>query len=95
MDEQKGVMSEFAIASLLMGIVSYVNIFNMEKPVVAIIFGILALKKIKTIPPLQGKKLAVAGIILGIVSIIATVILTVKFLPQLQEMMQRMQPPSN
>lgn len=91
MDEQQSIKSEFAIASLVMGIVSFIQIFNIEKPLVAVIFGILALKKIKIKPQLQGKNLAIAGIILGIISIVATTILTIKFLPQLQQMMQNMQ----
>lgn len=91
MKNEKGMMSEFAVASLVMGIASFVQFFNVEKPIVAIVFGILALKKIGTGNQLRGKKLAVIGIILAVISIIATAILTYMYWPQLQQMMQNMQ----
>ena len=47
MEEQKRPINEFAVASLVMGIVSFVQIFNVEKPIVAIVFGFLALNRIK------------------------------------------------
>jgi tellurite resistance protein TehA-like permease len=90
MDEGKRLINEFAIASLIMGIFSFVRIFNVEKGIVAVIFGILALKKIKENIQLKGKNFAVAGMILGVVSIIITIILTIKFMPQMMQMQQQM-----
>lgn len=72
-----------------MGIVSFVRIFNVEKALIAIIFGIWAFKRIKA-NQLQGKNLAIVGIILGVVSVIVTTILTIKFMPQLMQMQQQM-----
>ncbi|OGX18432.1 MAG: hypothetical protein A3K83_03255 [Omnitrophica WOR_2 bacterium RBG_13_44_8b] len=90
MAEQKNPISEFAIASLVMGIVSFIHILNIEKAAVAIVFGVLALKRIKVSAQFKGKKLAIAGIVLGTVSVIATITVTVIFWPQMQQMMQKM-----
>lgn len=54
-------------------------------------FGILALKRIGLTPQLRGKNFAIAGIIIGIISIIATIAVTIIFWPQLQQMMRNMQ----
>lgn len=89
MDEQKITTSEFAIASLVMGIISFVHIFNMEKPIVAVVFGILALKRVGMSPQWKGKNLAIAGIVLGVISVILTIALTCYFWPQIQQMMQK------
>lgn len=66
MEMEKKVFSEFAIASLVLGILSYFQLFAMEKGLVAIVFGILSLKRIKGNIGIKGKGMAVAGIILGI-----------------------------
>lgn len=83
--------SEFAVASLVMGIVSFVQIFGMEKPIVAIIFAVLALKRISREEGLEGKKLAIAGAILGTVAIIAAIVAMTIFLPKRQPQMMKMQ----
>jgi len=90
MDEGKKIINEFAIASLIVGIFSFIRIFNVEKGLIAVAFGILALKRIKENSQLQGKNFAIAGIILGIVSAIATIVITIKFMPQLRQMQQQM-----
>lgn len=89
MEEQKK-SSEFAIASLVLGIFQFVHIFNAEKAILAIIFGVLALKRI-TQTGEGGKKKAVAGVILGIVGIVVTIVMTIVFLPKMMEMQQKMQ----
>ena len=79
MDEHKGVMSEFAIASLVIGIASFINLAGMEKAIAAIVFGALALKRIRKDNQLSGKNLAQAGIILGIlVSIIILKVINIE-----------------
>lgn len=90
MEKQKGMMSEFAVASLVMGILSFIQLFNMEKPLVAIVFGILALRGIKK-SQLRGKNLAIAGIILGIIAIIAIIVITIAFFPQLKQLMLKLE----
>jgi len=90
MDEQKRIVSEFAIASLVMGAVSFITIFNVEKPIVAIVFGILALERIGKNSQLQGKKFAIIGIILGVIALVLLTILAIRFFPQLVQLQQHL-----
>ena len=66
MEGEKKTFSEFAIASLVLGILSYFQLFAMEKGLVAIIFGILSLRAISKNAEIKGRGLAIAGIILGV-----------------------------
>jgi hypothetical protein len=59
--------NELAIASITIGALSFIQLFGLERSITAIVFGILALKRIKQDESQKGKKLAVAGIIFGIV----------------------------
>ena len=74
MNEEKSRISEFAIASLVLGIMQFVRVFNFEKALLAVAFGILALKRLKATEGVEGKNLAVAGIVLGIVGVIVIAI---------------------
>lgn len=73
----KGPLSEFAIISLTMGILAFVQLAGFEKAIVAIVFGILSLKRIaRPESNARGEGLAAAGIVLGIIyAIIAGVAL--------------------
>jgi len=63
-----------AIASLVMGIFSLYGLGS----ILAIIFGIISLNKIKKDKNLKGEGFAIAGIVLGIVGIIVlTILLTI------------------
>jgi len=84
-------MREFAIASLVIGIISFISLGGMEKAIVAIIFGVLALKRMQRSGEARGKRLAEAGIMLGIFSIIATIFFIVKFLPQIEQKVRELQ----
>lgn len=77
MDTEKTTYyNELAIASLTIGILSFINLFGLERSITAIVFGVLALKRIKLDEAQKGKKMAIAGIILGIIyTIIAIVIM--------------------
>ncbi len=56
----------YATASLLVGIICYVNILGIERGTLAIIFAILALKSVPQ-PKLEKRRAwAIAGLILGI-----------------------------
>lgn len=90
MEEQKK-KSEFAIASLVLAIFNFVHIFNVEKAILAIVFGWLALKGISQSGE-AGKKMAVTGIVLGIVGIIVTTVMTIIFWPKLMQMQQQVAP---
>ncbi|OGS20572.1 MAG: hypothetical protein A2252_09950 [Elusimicrobia bacterium RIFOXYA2_FULL_39_19] len=57
--------SKLAIASMVMGLLSFVQLFGIEKAVVSIVFGSIALREILAGEELRGKNYAYAGIILG------------------------------
>ncbi len=66
--QHKSPLSEFAIAALTLGILSFVQLAGFEKGIAAIVFGILSLKRIATPESnTRGESLAAAGIVLGIV----------------------------
>ena len=65
----KGPRSEFAIVSLTLGLMCFINLAGIEKALAAIVFGILALKRIAAPQSNErGEGLAAAGIVLGIIS---------------------------
>lgn len=76
-EDKKSIVNEFAIASLVMGILSFIHIAGIEKAIVAVVFGILAKKRINAAPGIKGKKLALSGIILGIISMILIIVFIV------------------
>ena len=68
MQEEKTLfVNELAMASLTIGITSFIQLIGMEKSIPAIVFGILALKRLKYDQTQRGKNLAIAGIILGVI----------------------------
>ncbi|MBU0548686.1 MAG: hypothetical protein KJ710_05715 [Candidatus Omnitrophica bacterium] len=91
MDEQKNIMSEFAIASLAIAAISFINFAGMEKAILAIILGTIALKKMKKEVALSGVNFARAGIILAFLSLYISINLMIKFYPKVKEMMSQMQ----
>jgi len=89
--------NEFAVASLVLGIISFVSLFGMEKPIAAIVFGVLALKNIQAAPQeSRGKNLAIAGIVLGAAALTLAIIILINYFPQFlqtqQEMMRQREP---
>jgi len=68
MEQEKNTFyNELAIASLTIGILSFIQLFGLERSITAIVFGALALRRIKQDETQRGKKIAIAGIILGII----------------------------
>jgi hypothetical protein len=65
--EKNSYYNELAIASLTIGILSFIQLFGLERSITAIVFGILALRRIKQDEAQKGKRMAIAGIILGII----------------------------
>jgi hypothetical protein len=90
---QKRPISEFAIASLTLGILSFLQIGGLEKGIAAIVFGILSLRKIaRPDSNARGEGLAAAGIVLGIIyAIIGSIALItlIKNPELLQEILKR------
>ena len=91
MNGQKNIMSEFAIASLAIAVISFINLAGMEKAILAIIFGTLALKRMEKDDNLSGVKFARAGIILGALSMLITIHLMIKFYPKVKQIINQMQ----
>jgi hypothetical protein len=75
----KHINNEFAFVSVVLGILSFITVFGMEKPITAVLFGCLALRRIAINKAVDGKRLAYAGITLGIVQIIGAVALIFYF----------------
>jgi len=79
-------MSELAIASLTLGVLCFIQLGGIEKAIAAVVFGVLALKKIAAPQNNdRGEGLACAGIVLGVIyAIIAGIfIVTLAKNPQL------------
>jgi hypothetical protein len=75
----------FATASLILGIFSFVNLLGLEKPILAIIFGFLALRT-QPVPPLTEHRLwAKAGVTLGTIVLIVIPTLIILNLHRLRE----------
>ena len=75
----------FATISLILGIFSFVNLLGLEKPILAIIFGWLALRT-KPAPPLtQHRVWAKTGVVLGTIVLIVVPTLIILNLHRLQE----------
>ena len=85
MEQGSKKVSEFAVASLAVGAASFITLFGVEKPLLAIIFGLLALKKIIKEGDLRGKWMAVTGTILGSIALLLIVYITIRLWPQLKE----------
>ena len=78
----------FATASLILGICSFVNLLGLEKPILAIVFGWLALRA-NPAPPLREHRVwAKTGVGLGaIVLIVVPTLIILKF-HRLQEFIE-------
>ena len=70
----------FATASLILGIFSFVNLLGLEKPILAIIFGWLALRTQPAPQLTQHRVWAKTGVVLGtIVLIILPTLIIINF----------------
>ena len=75
----------FATASLILGIVSYVNLLGLEKPILAIIFGWLALRSTPAPQLTQHRVWAKAGVTLGTIILIVVPVLVIVNFHRIQE----------
>jgi len=65
--------SGLAIASLILGLLSFIPLVGVLLGIIAVIIGILGVSQIKK-KTLGGRKLAIAGIVLGILGIVFTLV---------------------
>ena len=78
----------FATVSLILGICSFVNLLGLEKPILAIIFGWLALRT-KPAPPLTEHRVwAKAGVTLGTIILIVLPVLIILNFDRLREFVE-------
>jgi len=78
----------FATASLVLGIFCFVNLLGLEKPILAIIFGWLALRAAPE-PKLKVHRLwAQAGVTLGIITLIIVPLIIILNLDRLREIIE-------
>ena len=78
----------FATASLILGIVSFVNLLGLEKPILAIVFGWLALRA-NPEPPLREHRVwAKTGVVLGTIVLIVVPTLIILNFDRLREFVE-------
>ena len=75
----------FATISLILGIFSFVNLLGLEKPILAIIFGWLALRTRPEPPLIQHRVWAKTGVVLGTIVLIVVPTLIILNFHRLQE----------
>ena len=75
----------FATASLILGVFSFVNLLGLEKPILAIIFGWLALRTNPEPPLTQHRVWAKAGVVLGTIVLIVVPTLIILNFHRLRE----------
>ena len=78
----------FATASLILGIFSFVNLLGLEKPILAIIFGWLALRSQPAPQLTQHRVWAKTGVVLGTIVLIVVPTLIILNFHRLQEIIE-------
>jgi uncharacterized membrane protein YadS len=78
----------FATVSLILGIFSFVNLLGLEKPILAIIFGWLALRTQPAPQLTQHRVWAKTGVVLGTIVLIVVPTLIILNFHRLQEFIE-------
>ena len=78
----------FATVSLILGIFSFVNLLGLEKPILAIVFGWLALRTQPAPKLTQHRVWAKAGVVLGTIVLIVVPTLIILNFHRLQEFIE-------
>lgn len=78
----------FATVSLVLGILCFVNLLGLEKPILAIVFGWLALRSAPR-PRLEQHRLwAQAGVVLGAITLIIVPVIIILNFDRLREIIE-------
>lgn len=81
----------YATASLLLGIICYIQLLGMERAILAIIFAIIALRSVPQ-PRLERRRLwAIAGLILGIITMVLVPLIIIFKFDQVKELIRALQ----
>jgi hypothetical protein len=78
----------FATASLILGICSFVNLLGLEKPILAIVFGWLALRTTPEPPLKEHRVWAKTGVVLGTIILIVVPTIIILNLDRLREFIE-------
>ena len=78
----------FATVSLILGIFSFVNLLGLEKPILAIIFGWLALRTNPAPQLTEHRVWAKAGVVLGSIILIVVPVLIILNFDRLREFVE-------
>jgi|WetSurMetagenome_2_1015567.scaffolds.fasta_scaffold1169418_1 hypothetical protein len=81
---QAGKRTGFGIAALALGLVSYLSLLGLEKAVLTIVLGVLAMKG--EIPTPIAKRLGIASIALGVIFILSAAVLLYLFQDKFAEL---------
>jgi len=77
---------ELAIVSLVLGILSFINLFGLEKALLAVIVGVIALRRIAAPEStLKGEGFAAGGIVLGGISAVVSVLFIMRIIQFIQQ----------
>jgi hypothetical protein len=78
-----------AVVSCILGVLSFVHLFGLEKAILAVVLGGLALKEI--LPGFEkGRKYAYAGIVLGSLYIAVLLVVTIVKGPQIIQLIGKL-----
>lgn len=80
------MQSKLALVSLLLGIFSFVHLLGIEKAVLAIIIGILALRE--SIGNTKSTKLSWIGIVLGLLYLVVVAVIIMFYFPKMVLMLK-------
>ena len=78
----------FATASLILGIFSFVNLLGLEKPILAIVFGWLALRTTPAPPLKEHRVWAKTGVVLGTIILIVVPTIIILNFDQVREFVE-------
>lgn len=83
---EKIMKSKTALISLLLGILSFVHLFGIEKAAMATILGTTAIKE--GLDDKKSKFMAKAGIFLGLVYLVVLTIISMKYFPEIFKLIE-------
>ncbi len=87
MNIQKKEACDYAVMALVVAILSFIHVAGIEKALVSIIFGFVALNKIQLNKQLGGRKIAIGAITIGIVYIVFATFALIYMFPRMQKFM--------